>query len=79
MAWNHCRFCDDWRDQRMVKYGPRHYAHFKCYIVRKKTLDALKPWQIGQFPYFLLKDMELLEHPAVLAARNYYAKREELT
>ena len=60
MSWNHCRFCDDWRDQNLVKYSTRHYAHFKCYLDAGKPLEKLPPWQIREFPYFLLKERGLL-------------------
>lgn len=60
-----CRFCgqdtvnasDD-----MVKYGVRHYAHFRCYLDAGKTLDGLFPWQLGKFPFRLLKERGLLAH-----------------
>lgn len=65
---SNCRFCDDWRDQRMVKYGARHYAHFKCYLDAGKTLDELPAWKVGEFPYRLLKERGLLDHPKVAEA-----------
>lgn len=55
-----CRFCTNWRDQGMVKYGVRHYAHFKCYLENGKPLADLHGWQLGEFPYRLLR-----EHGAV--------------
>lgn len=59
LTFNTCRFCDD-RNQSMVKYGPRHYAHFKCYLDAGKKIEDLSPWQIRLFPYFLLKERGLL-------------------
>lgn len=59
--FNHCRFCDNWRDQGLVKYGTRHYAHFKCYLDHGKKLADLPRWQVGEFPYFLLKERGLLD------------------
>lgn len=56
-----CRFCDNWQDQGMVKYGTRHYAHFKCYLDAGKLVDDLSAWQLSQFPYRLLKERGLLE------------------
>jgi len=67
--FNHCRFCDNWRDQGLVKYGVRHYAHYRCYLDAGKTLSTLPKWQIGEFPYFLLKDRGLLSEAEVLAAQ----------
>jgi hypothetical protein len=63
-----CRFCDNWRDQGMVKYGPRHYAHFKCYLDAGKKLDDLPAWMVGEFPFFLLKERGLLTHPKCVDA-----------
>jgi hypothetical protein len=60
-GFNHCRFCDNWRDQGLVKYGTRHYAHFRCYLDAGKSLDRLASWQLEEFPYFLLKERGLLE------------------
>jgi hypothetical protein len=48
-----CRFCN-WRDQGMVKYGPRHYAHYRCYLEKGKSLADLHDWQLGEFPARLL-------------------------
>ena len=52
---NQCRFCED-RSQNMVKYGVRHYAHFKCYLVAGKKLSDLQAWKVGQFPWKVIKD-----------------------
>lgn len=60
LSHNTCRFCDS-RDQSMVKYGVRHYAHFKCYLDAGKKLSDLHAWQVRRFPYFLLKERGLLE------------------
>jgi len=71
--YNTCRFCKksslDSGDD-MVKYGTRAYAHFKCYLDAGKTLDPLHAWQVGQFPYMLLKERGLLEHPKVKEAEQ---------
>jgi hypothetical protein len=69
--YNTCRFCkksslDSSED--MVKYSTRHYAHFKCYLDAGKTLDQLSAWKVAHFPYFLLKEHNLLDHPKVKAA-----------
>lgn len=67
MSYNTCRFCKKFEtdSSRLVKYGTRHYAHFKCYLDAGKTIDGLSVWQVGQFPYRLLKERGLLDHPAV--------------
>jgi hypothetical protein len=52
--YNACRFCQDTR-QGLVHYGVRHYAHYECYIKAGKSLDDLHAWQVGQFPYRVLK------------------------
>lgn len=59
LSFNQCRFCDS-RDQSMVKYGVRHYAHFRCYLDAGKTLDQLPAWLVRKFPYALLKERGLL-------------------
>lgn len=68
-----CRFCGGWKDQNMVQYGIRHHAHFHCYLDAGKNLDDLHAWQVGQFPYKLLKERGLLDHARQIAARE---KRE---
>lgn len=69
-----CRFCDDWSDQMMVKYGVRHYAHFHCYLDAGKALADLQPWQVRQFPYKLLKERGLL---AEIAAADERERRQD--
>lgn len=66
MSYNNCRFCDNWRDQGLVKYSTRHYAHYKCYLDAGKKLSALPKWQIGEFPFFLLKERGLLAEAQML-------------
>ena len=51
-----CRFCTNWRDQEMVKYGPRHYAHFRCFLENGKSLHKVPVWQLGNFPFRLLQE-----------------------
>ena len=55
---NQCRFCED-RSQKMVKYGVRHYAHFACYLDAGKKLSDLHAWQVGEFPWRIIKDRGL--------------------
>lgn len=69
-----CRFCGDWKNQDMVKYGVRHYAHFRCYLDAGKTLDDLWPWQVGEFPHKLLKERGLLAVASEIVERE---KREK--
>lgn len=58
---NTCRFCKSMMSDDLVKYGTRHYAHYKCYLDAGKKLEDLRPWQVRQFPYFLLKERGLLD------------------
>lgn len=67
-----CRFCKSWKDEdSMVKYGVRHYAHFRCYLEAGKKLSDLRGWQVSKFPFVLLKEKELLE------AANHVISRDE--
>jgi hypothetical protein len=71
--FNQCRFCTDRTVEPQVKYGVRHYAHFKCYLDAGKKLSDLHAWQVGEFPFRLLKERGLeVEAFAVTAeaARN---------
>jgi hypothetical protein len=63
-----CRFCkkSSFDGDGMVKYGVRHYAHFKCYLEAGKGLDALHDWQAREFPYRLLKERGLLGRAGTL-------------
>ena len=57
-----CRFCKELiaEDRRgYVKYGTRHYAHHRCYLDAGKSLSDLAAWQVGNFPYRLLKERGL--------------------
>jgi hypothetical protein len=85
MGYCNCRFCkkSSFDGDDMVKYGVRHYAHFKCYLDAGKTLDTLSAWQANNFPYFLLKDRGLLSHPKlrrtkVLIAHVHHKIKTEL-
>ena len=53
-----CRFCDN-RSEARLKYGTSHYAHFKCYLDAGKKLSDLHAWQVGEFPFRLLKERGL--------------------
>jgi len=66
-----CRFCrgqDTKGADTMVKYGPRHHAHFACYLDSGKTLSDLSPWQVGTFPYRLIVDHGLEAEASRLTA-----------
>lgn len=66
-----CRFCKSWKDEdRMVKYGVRHYAHFECYLDAGKSLDGLHDWQIIAFPAVLLKERGLMPVAKAAYARE---------
>ncbi len=61
---NTCRFCKEVSfhpDRDGVRYGPRHFAHFACYLDAGKSLDDLHDWQVGKFPYRLLIDRGLYD------------------
>ena len=59
-----CRFCHK-IDSRfaMTNYSNRHYAHFECFLDRKGFVGffALRRWQRGEFPNFMLRDGGFLE------------------
>lgn len=58
-----CRFCGESSlraSDEMVRYGVRHQAHFKCYLDSGKSVDELHPWQLGHFPFRLLKEHGVL-------------------
>ena len=54
-------------DQRMLKYGVRHYAHYHCWLDKKgiNSFDGLSRWKLRQFPFFSVKEaglLPILEH-----------------
>jgi hypothetical protein len=58
-----CRFCGKQDHQgsiTMVKYGVRHHACHACYLDAGKSLTDLHTWQIGTFPFRLIKDRGML-------------------
>jgi len=81
MSLETCQFCERWNKDAQpkgrasplrwpfakVKYGVRHYAHAECYVERR-GLEGLRPWQIEQLPYQLLKHHNLLPLKATGAA-----------
>ena len=63
-----CRFCKDYRESRetgpLVRYGTRHYAHLRCGIEKRGSLflGGVPQYQLEQLPYFLLKDLGMLDY-----------------
>lgn len=60
---NTCRLCHNEDDMKKVKYSVRHYAHYRCYlrVHGEAGLRSLPAWKVGQFPYLLLKEYNLLD------------------
>ena len=58
-----CRLCHNEDDMKKVKYSVRHYAHYRCYlrVHGEAGLRSLPAWKVGQFPYLLLKEYNLLD------------------
>lgn len=71
MSISTCQFCEKFNGHSgkssgrkqpkyngKVKYGPRHYAHFECFLDAKgiEALGKLHGWQINQFPALLIKE-----------------------
>jgi hypothetical protein len=77
MTYNHCRFCEDWRDQNLIRYSTRHYAHPKCWLDRKPLAEL--PWhQIEQMPWMLLTQRGLLsEAQRLIKAKNQPKSRRQ--
>lgn len=68
-----CRFCKKMKehaDDGFVKYSVRHHAHYECYLRAKGAdgLKALPAWKVGQFPFLLLKQFDLVN--VALAVRH---------
>lgn len=73
MTYNTCRFCSN-HDQKFVQYGVRHYAHHRCYLEGGKKISDLHAWQVGEFPFRLLKEFGVLdEAEKILAAQKRIA------
>jgi hypothetical protein len=74
-----CRFCkesDYAGTDTMVKYGVRHYAHFACYLDAGKKLEDLHAWQVGLFPYRLLKERRLDDVAAnIVGAMRHHGRQ----
>ena len=56
-----CRICKvPARADTGVRYSIRHFAHFECFLNAEKSLSDLHAWQVGRFPYRLLRERGLL-------------------
>lgn len=80
---NTCRFCgkaeyDRNADVKLVQYGVRHYAHHACYLDAGKTLDDLQAWQVGKFPYRLIKERGLLDKAHQIVAADVQRRVDRL-
>lgn len=65
-----CRLCQERaRSTDMVRYGLRHYAHYRCYLDAGKSLDELPTVSVGEFPYRLLMEYGLAEHAEAILDR----------
>lgn len=75
---NICRFCRaTLGPTEGVHYGLRHHAHHACFLNAGKLLSSLTPWQVGRFPYKLLKERGLLgEAERITAAEKQREKSE---
>lgn len=69
-----CRFCKKW-DGDMVKYGVRHYAHHACFLDAGRTLEELHGWQVGEFPWRLLQERDLVATAEQLIAAKHFPVR----
>jgi hypothetical protein len=47
--------------QSYIQYSARCYMHVDCYLHSGKPLSTLTQWQLGQLPYFLLKELGKLD------------------
>lgn len=75
-----CRFCKEtsYDGEGMVKYGVRHYAHFKCYLVAEKPLADLHVWQVKNFPHRLLKEFGQLPEVNRLCGEKVFVVGENI-
>lgn len=59
MAWSTCRHCREPITGEGVRYAVRHHMHFACYLDSGKTIAKLTDWQVGQFPFRLIRERGL--------------------
>jgi hypothetical protein len=73
-----CRFCKEYISDTspiLLKYGTRHYAHWRCYLGAGKGLGSLKPWQIAGAPFGPLREFGLLDAAqAIVDAADFAAQ-----
>lgn len=77
---NTCRFCKKSDDAgRLVKYGPRHYAHARCGLDAQGVafLDNLTDWQVSTFPYLVAKEYGLGERVEAAYARQEQQRKAQ--
>lgn len=75
-----CRICHEYgSEDRMVRYGIRHRAHFHCYLDAGKPLSDLSPFKVAEFPFRLLKDRGLLEQAEAIVSTEPRAYLVETT
>jgi len=58
--WRTCRMCKELvEEDRLFKYGERHYAHAKCLLSKhgRAGLEKLPTHTIRQFPVSVLADL----------------------
>lgn len=71
MDYQTCRFCGEGSyhaSTSMVRYGIRHWAHWRCYI-RRRGITGLKRHQLEAAPYFALKDAGLVDDVMVILGK----------
>lgn len=71
MAYRMCTVCKvSGSDAAMVKYGARVYAHFGCYLDAGKSLRALSPHLVSQFPHQTLKARGLVAEAEAIISKG---------
>lgn len=80
---NTCRFCGvsefgRTAEAKLVKHGVRHYAHHACYLDAGKTLEELHAWQVGNFPFRVLKERGLLDKAEQIVANDIAHRVSEM-
>lgn len=67
--WRKCRFCGRHESAlNLLKYGVRHYAHYRCYLAGGGTLAALTAWQVSRFPAGVLRIHGVADEAARIVA-----------
>ena len=63
-AFATCRMCGECEpESRLVRYGPRHCAHPRCFLKKKGVvgLRSLRDWQLERFPALVAQEFGLLD------------------